>query len=67
MYITESELADRLALSVVTLRRWRLEGRGPQFRKFGRAVRYALADVERFEAAAARRSTSDPGPVEVTP
>ena len=27
-------------------RRWRWAGKGPAFRKFGRAVRYALSDLE---------------------
>jgi predicted DNA-binding transcriptional regulator AlpA len=37
-----------LGLSVATLRAWRLKGKGPRFVRFGRAVRYLAADVERF-------------------
>jgi predicted DNA-binding transcriptional regulator AlpA len=46
--LTELEVATQLGLSVATLRAWRLKGRGPRFVRFGRAVRYLAADVERF-------------------
>ncbi len=39
-YINEHELATQLGIRVATLRKWRLFGRGPQFVRFGRAVRY---------------------------
>ena len=61
-YVGEYAAAERYQVSVLTLRKWRLTGRGPRFRKFGSAVRYSLADLEAFEAAAVRTSTSDPGP-----
>lgn len=50
-------------MSVRTLRKWRLTGKGPKYRKFGGAVRYGLADLEAYEEVASRNSTSDPGPV----
>jgi hypothetical protein len=46
--LTEHEVARQLGLSVVTLRAWRLKGKGPRFVRFGRAVRYLADDVERF-------------------
>jgi excisionase family DNA binding protein len=46
--LTEHEVAKQLGLSVATLRAWRLKGKGPRFVRFGRAVRYLTADVERF-------------------
>lgn len=46
--LTEHEVADRLSLSVATLRAWRLHAKGPRFVRFGRAVRYLEADVEQF-------------------
>ena len=61
-HLDEHELAARLSISVLTIRGWRRTGKGPRFRKYGAAVRYAVADVEAFEAAASRTSTSDPGP-----
>lgn len=47
-YLNEREAADYLRLSPKTLTRWRWAGRGPVFRKFGRAVRYAVVDLEAF-------------------
>jgi len=46
--LTEHDVARQLGLSVATLRAWRLKGKGPPFVRFGRAVRYLAADVERF-------------------
>jgi predicted DNA-binding transcriptional regulator AlpA len=46
--ITENEAADRLGLSVKTLRAWRCRGRGPKFMRFGRAVRYLPSDLDEF-------------------
>ena len=46
--LTETDVAKRLGLSVATLRAWRLKRKGPRFVRFGRAVRYLAADVERF-------------------
>ena len=60
--ITEKEAAIILCVAVATLRRWRWACKGPQFRKIGGAVRYALSDLQAFVEEAARYSTSDPGP-----
>lgn len=57
--IKEHEAATRLGLSVLTLRRWRWAGCGPEFLKLGAAVRYAAADLDSFVDSARRRSTSD--------
>jgi len=46
--LTEHEVAQRLSLSVATLRAWRLKRKGPRYVRFGRAVRYLVADVERY-------------------
>ena len=46
--LTERQVAEWLGLSVATLRAWRLRGKGPRFKKFGRAVRYMTADIEDF-------------------
>ena len=50
-FLTEVEVAQRTHISLATLRRWRLENRGPIFRKFGSLVRYAEEELSRWEQA----------------
>jgi excisionase family DNA binding protein len=57
----ESEAAQILGLSKRTLQKWRLTGGGPEFLKFGRAVRYSVESLERWLRQNRRRSTSDRG------
>jgi predicted DNA-binding transcriptional regulator AlpA len=57
--VTDREAAKLLGLSVATLRAWRLRRRGPRYLRFGRAVRYLPADIDRFIEA----SSIDPRPV----
>ncbi|ANI91262.1 helix-turn-helix domain-containing protein [Dietzia timorensis] len=44
-WLTEPEAAEFLRISVNALRFQRREGRGPNFYKFGKFVRYAEADL----------------------
>jgi hypothetical protein len=44
--------ASYLAVSVETLRTWRKQNRGPRYRRIGRCVRYAMADLLSFVEAA---------------
>lgn len=66
-YLTEMELAERLHLSVQFLRKRRDRREPPYYSKFGRRVRYPIAEVERFEADALQvqrpvsRLPADPG------
>jgi Helix-turn-helix domain len=55
--ITEGEAACILRVSLTSLRRWRRQGSGPMFRKFGRTVRYRPADLLDFVASAGRVKT----------
>lgn len=50
-FLTESEVAERTQISLATLRRWRLENRGPLFHKFGSLVRYAEDELVNWENA----------------
>jgi len=59
VFLTPSEAAELLRLSSITLGRWRGEGSGPPFRKFGRRVLYAHADLLAWAEAQRRLSTSD--------
>ena len=58
-FLREEEAAQMLAISVKTLRAWRLRGGTLIFHKFGRAVRYSVADLKDYVDATARRSTSE--------
>ena len=46
--MTEHEVAQRLCVSVKTIRDWRLRCTGPSFVKFGRAVRYMSDDLDAY-------------------
>ena len=57
--MTEQEVADRQKRSIKTLQNQRVTGFGIPFLKLGRCVRYRLADVEAWEEAQGRKSTSE--------
>jgi predicted DNA-binding transcriptional regulator AlpA len=44
--LTEKQVSQRLSLSLATLRRWRVDDRGPKFRKLGSCCRYSVADID---------------------
>ena len=46
--LTEYDVAARVNVSVGTVRRWRLLGRGPRYKKIGGLVRYEAGDVEEW-------------------
>jgi predicted DNA-binding transcriptional regulator AlpA len=46
--LTETQVAERLGLSVATLRAWRFRKIGPPFVRFGRAVRYIAQDIDGY-------------------
>jgi predicted DNA-binding transcriptional regulator AlpA len=52
------EAAEILGLSPITLEIWRIQGKGPKFRKIGRLVRYAESDIHAYITAATRSNTS---------
>jgi len=58
-YLSNDEAAEYLKLSPRTLEKQRVIGGGPKFRKFGRRVVYALADLEAWAEARACDTTSD--------
>jgi predicted DNA-binding transcriptional regulator AlpA len=46
--LNDHEVARLTGLSVATLRRWRLLGKGPRYAKLGALVRYRLEDLQAF-------------------
>ncbi len=57
-HLHQIELARRWRISHRTLERWRWLGLGPQHIKIGGRVIYRLADIEAYEEASVRSSTS---------
>ena len=66
IFLNQTELSRRWKISPRTLERWRWLGAGPRFYKIGGRVVYKLADVEAYEAAQLRQSTSDHGQAMMT-
>jgi predicted DNA-binding transcriptional regulator AlpA len=54
--------ARRLGVSASFLAKGRMRGLGPRYRKLGRAVRYAHADLDHWLVACSRTSTAEQGP-----
>jgi predicted DNA-binding transcriptional regulator AlpA len=50
-FLTETQVSQQTHVSLGTLRRWRLEHRGPHYYKFGSLVRYAESDLDIWLAA----------------
>ena len=46
--LNEHQAAERLGLSVTTLRTWRCREKGPRFYRLGRSIRYDEAEIARF-------------------
>ncbi len=44
-FMTEQQVAQKISVSLATLRRWRLIQRGPRFIKVGALVRYRPEDL----------------------
>ena len=57
--LTNAATAEFLGLKPNTLEIWRIQGRGPAFRKIGRAVRYVETDVLAWLDAQTCNSTSE--------
>ncbi len=56
--LTTRQLADRLGVAEITLRKWRISGRGPAFVRCGSNVRYRAGDVDAWVSARVVTSTS---------
>jgi len=48
VWLTTAEVAERLKVSVPTVKRWRREGIGPLWHRAGRQIRYRPAEVDRW-------------------
>ena len=50
-FLTEFDVAERTQIILGTLRRWRLENKGPKYHKFGSLVRYDEEELTAWEQA----------------
>jgi predicted DNA-binding transcriptional regulator AlpA len=66
-FLRTPEAARFLSLSGRTLEKHRIHGTGPQYRKIGGRVVYALDDLQAWANLGAKNSTSDPGVGTVLP
>lgn len=57
-WMTRTDLANRLGLSVATLADWAHKGTGPRYARFGKHVRYRLSDVIKWEETCFSRASS---------
>ena len=56
--LNNAQTAEFIGVRPSTLEIWRVQGKGPVYRKVGRLVRYVESDVQTWLAAQARTSTS---------
>jgi hypothetical protein len=57
-FLPPKQAAFVLKLSVRTLEKWRTQGIGPQFHKFGNRIRYSESDLAAWVSRTAQNSTS---------
>jgi predicted DNA-binding transcriptional regulator AlpA len=57
--LTTPEVAGRLGVAEITLRKWRISGSGPRFIRCGANVRYRTADIESWVSSRTVASTSE--------
>jgi predicted DNA-binding transcriptional regulator AlpA len=62
--LNTGQVAELLGVANVTVRLWRMQGKGPRFKKIGTLVRYDEADVLAYINAGTRVSTSQRAPAE---
>ena len=53
-FMTDKQLAERLNVSVYTVRSWRFRKQGPRYVQMNRTIRYPVSGVEEFLTAKAR-------------
>ncbi len=58
LWINETEFSRLVDISLNTIRRWRWDGKGQRFYKFGRHVRYDYFEAQEFLSNSARTSTT---------
>lgn len=49
--LRERDAAEYLGFRPITLRAWRMQGRGPAYIRAGRSIRYTLDDLDTYRTA----------------
>ena len=57
--LTTAKVAEKLGLAEITVRKWRISGRGPRYVRCVGRVRYRQADIEAWVTARTVVSTSE--------
>jgi hypothetical protein len=57
--LTTAELSAQIKCAEITIRKWRMSGKGPPYIRCGANVRYRLSDVETWLKARTIISTSE--------
>ena len=47
-WLTAAQVEEMTGIKEKTLANWRSQGRGPQYHKVGKIIRYALEEIERW-------------------
>jgi hypothetical protein len=58
--LTEKDAGRFLGCAIQTLRNWRSQGRGPQYLKYYRSIKYRVGDLKQFR----RQHTIRPGSIQ---
>lgn len=61
LFFAPKQVEHRYGIPEKTLEVWRYRGVGPPYHKFGRLVRYAVADLDEWARSNARSNTSEIG------
>lgn len=54
-YLTEGQTGQALDVQIPTLRNWRSQGKGPDYIKIGRTVKYPIDGIQAFLKANRRK------------
>jgi hypothetical protein len=57
-HLNQTELAERLGVSVRTVEGWRYRDKGPDYLRLEGRIAYRVTDVERYEAASLQKRGS---------
>ena len=57
-YLTPEQAAEHLKVKKSTLKKWRIEGKGPAYRKHGSVIVYHIDDIDEWSKSQQHTKTS---------